>query len=309
VHTVSDRFAALGLGYYLSGAVVLDHRVAHATVFVSRVDDVAFVEAGGDRRRVLALRRLDALNVTRPVLGMQGEELGDPVVLLDQIETFVANKVAPVAAGEAYPLGDASWRSTGPGARLAAVAGDAIRRELAGHLDPAHDLDPQLIALVIATVRRHEAEHGIDADRDPPLRAAPALARLGVDSGAPSDRFALRARSELSGYVSQIANDPVVPQLALWNFASQAFHADRWGTAEAYAAVVAIEGLARYAGVTAPAPLVTAGRLDRGRLAQLALVLADLPDPALRSAARALWQDQFETRFEPIVDRDARLTP
>lgn len=277
---VSDELAALGLGYYLKADVLVSKGAAHAAVFAYRVERVDFVRVGNDSERVLELRRLDRLNLTHAVLGMQADDLGDPVVLLDQVDEFIATHVTPVLVGGDYPLDDA---------RLATAAGDAIRRELAGR-------DASEIArFVIATVRRHEARHHYDVDA-PALRFPSALAAyVGTDEHS---KFVVRARAELAAYLSQIANDPVTPQLALWNLTSQALHGQRWGNAEAYVAVVVIEGLAR----GTHGPVVHGGSLDRARLAQLARPLADLSDEELRAAARALWTELYAEPVARMVD-------
>jgi hypothetical protein len=298
VHAVSDQFAALGLGYYLEGRVLVDRGVAHATIFVYGVEQVVFVRAGRDLRRVLSLRRLDRINVEHPLLGMQSEELGDPVLLLDQIDEFVADRVLPVVGGGPYRLGDDEWRTTASGRRLADAAGDAIRRELEHEATGADVRD-----LVVATVRRHEARHGVDNDRDTPLRTPRELAPfLGKSADGESRRFALRTRAELAAYTSQIANDRATPQLALWNLASQAFHHERWGSPESYVAVVVIEGLGRQLGIAPPHPAVTGGHLDRTALAAIGASLTAVSDDDLRRAARGLWSELYDEPLLPIVE-------
>ena len=282
---VSDQLATLNLAYYVDAAVFVNHGAAHAVTFAYRVEHVVFVHQGHDRKRVLELRRLDRLNAERTLLGMQSELLGDPVILLDQIEDFVSDRLAPVIAGGGYLLGD----DTASVRRLGGAAGAAVRAELLASSEPVADL-------VVATVRRHEARHAIDIDRDTPLRMpAPLSALVGSHDG---DAFAQRARAELAAYTSQIAGEPHTPQLALWNLATQAFHHERWGTPESYVAVVVIEGLARHAGAVLHMPSVRRGQLDRTQLAELALPLASLSDEQLRAAARALWLELYD---EPYV--------
>jgi hypothetical protein len=262
-HAVSDQLAALGLGYYLRADVLPDNGVKHAAVIAYRVEQVTFVRIAGEAHRVLELRRLDRINVKNPVLGMQSDDLGDPVVLLDEVEGFIASHVAPALAGAGYPFDDR---------QLALAAGGAIRRELAGR-DAA-----EVKRLVIATVRRHEARHDYDLDLDPPLHEPPPLAGKGF-----------RANAELSAYLSQIANDPVTPQLSLWNLAGQTFHHP--GTAEAFVGAVVICGLAH-----------TRVTTDRSRLAAIAVPLASLSDDQLRAEARALWRDLYSAEPATMVD-------
>ena len=367
VRAVSDQFAALGLGYYLEG----DLYGAHAIVQSYRVEDVTFVVADGVPHRVLALRRLDHLNVEHALLGMESAELGDPILLMDQIDEHVATRVLPLLApGAAFPLFDGAWQRSDAGI-LALAAGANARRELEAALGPDAEaaarigellvrrakllegwrrlvekkgrdlprveevflpdalfarlegiapvverieaagieealvrLDAARIAvrchqLVAATVRRHEAQHGLDEDRDEPLRMPHALAD--VIGASPS--FGERARNELSAYTSQIANDPLTPQLSVWNLARHAFDRDQWGTPESYVAVVAIETLARVIDHRERPPVIHDGEIDRGRLAQLAAVLAVAPAGTLREAARRAWAELFGEPLVPILDR------
>ncbi len=313
---VSEQLAALGVGLYLQGDVMIDpdggrgsrplqfqRGVAHAVVFVFAVERVVFVRAGGEPRRVLELRRLDGLNLRHTLLGRQGAEHGDPVVLLDEVDELAATHVLPTLRGHAYPLGDSGWRSTIYGRGPAFLAGEAVRRELVAALGPdATDPDrarARVTRILAASVGRHEARHAIDADRDTPLRYPAALAAYLPEDGG---ELAARARAELAAYLSQIGNEPVVPQLALWNLASLAFNRERWRTAEAYAGVVVIAGLARQLGIAAPGPLVVTGRLDRQRLVALAQPLAAQSSEKLRAAARKLWIELYGEPMLPIVD-------
>ncbi len=300
---VSDQLAAIGLGYYISADVILRGSTARAVIFSYQVEDVAFVRAGGEPRRVLSLRRLDRLNLALALLGRQGDELGDPVVLLDQVDHLVIDRVLPVLEGETYRLGDPSWRTgSRAGRMLATHAATGIERELRAALgDAVHDRERRLAfakQLVTATVRRHEARHGIDTTRTRALRYPPRLESLLGARGAAT----LRAELELAAYLSQIANDPMTPQLSLWNIAGHAFNT-RWGSAESYVAVVIVEGLARQLGKHSPQPLVMrGGQLDREGLATLALPLASQQSETLRQAARALWIELYGEPLLPIVD-------
>lgn len=286
---VSDEFANLGLGYYLQADALVDG-TAHAMLFMYRVEDVAFVRAGGERRRVLSLRRLDKLNLSLALLGRQTDEVSDPVIMLDRIDEFVADRVMPAFDGGSYPLGDHSLSWSPRGRALEQRAGEAVRRELvaAGATDRA-----SITPIVVATVRRHEARHGIDLYRATPLRYPRQLAAL--SDGNP------RAALELAAYVSQIGNDPTTPQLALWNLATHGFNRGRWGSAESYAAVVVIDGLAKELGIDARTPVTINGHLDRDRLVSLAIELSAQPSDKLRQAARQLWITLYGEPMLPIV--------
>ena len=93
----------------------------------------------------------------------------------------------------------------------------------------------------------------------------------------------------------------VTPQLALWNLATHGFNRDRWGSAESYAAVVVIDGLAKELGIDARTPAVINGHLDRDRLTTLAIELSAQPSDKLRQAARQLWITLYGEPMLPIV--------
>ena len=170
--------------------------------------------------------------------------------------------------------------------------------------DQIAELDAPRIAsriheLVSSTVRRHEAEHGYDWDRDTELRYPQPLADM---MGPPHDEqgnpnAAVRsARAELSAYLSQIANDPVTPHAAFWHLARQAFDKDRWYTGEMYAGYVVIEGLARHL-----APDLTPIGRGNERLAPLAMRIAQVPGPELRKAAQQLWAELYGEPYTTIT--------
>ncbi|MDB4956762.1 MAG: hypothetical protein JWO36_4331, partial [Myxococcales bacterium] len=180
------------------------------------------------------------------------------------------------------------------------VAGDAIRRELVTALgsdaSTAELARARLHKLVTSSVRHHEAQHGLDHDRD--LRQPAALAML----GDPKSEFAIRTRYELSAYLSQIASDMWLPQLTLWNLARHAFHGSQARVSEAYVAIATIEGLAHELHIALPGPLVHDGIIDRERLAAGVSAIAARSTTELRSAAARLWVTYFDRHLERIVD-------
>lgn len=378
VRAVSDQLAAAGVGYYLEGDVYTQGDAAHALVYAYRVEEVVFVKSGGQPRRVLDLRRLDHLNISHALLGMQSQDLGDPVLLLDQIEEHVASHVLPVLApSAAWELADDEYQK-GAGAALAKEVGETVRAELLAQLGkdaaaaqkiaaliseraeivdiwrrkltargwhvprteelflPASFLEsladevpgselrrveaieeelaqleaPRIASaaqqLLKASVRRHEAQHGIDSDRAEPLRYPAVLEEhLGPatdDDGEPRRRVE-SARAELSAYLSQLANDPVTPQLTLWNVARFAFDDGQVGTSESYAGIVILEGLARHRKLSIPGPVIHDRRIDRERLTQIARPLLGTSGDDLRTAARALWVELYGEELVPIAER------
>jgi hypothetical protein len=263
-----------------------------------RIEDVSFVRANTERTRVLGLRRLDRRDDVA-ALGMANEELGDPVVLLGQVDEKVRYQILPVLAGAEFPIGDDGWVNSRRGRHLAQIAAGGIRRELHAALGADVASEERATArcrrLLSSSVGRHEAQHGIDHDRGG-LRHPQALVAV---LGRASKTFALRARLELSAYASQIASDTWLPQLVLWNLARHAFRGTYIGNEESYVAVVILEGLARHFGMVPPGPVIRDnGEVDRERLAALVEPLAEIGTIELRSAAAALWAELFG---EPLV--------
>jgi hypothetical protein len=375
---VSDHFAALGLGYYVDGDVIQKNGRRHAIIYAYRVEHVAFVTAGRDKKRVLGLRRLDHINLSRTLLGMQSEELGDPLLLLDQIDEHVATHLLGVLAADgSYPLGDGAWRSSHLGAELGAAAGEAVRVELLAALGPDADaarvvgdltvsrtellgrwreylhlhnltlrpvgsallpesylpslapvlpdderakmaaLDEEMAAagvpriasrlhdLVVATVRRHEAQHAYDTDRGTPLPQPTTMMMLvgpAAQVDDPNANLARASRNELSAYLSQIASDPVTPHLALWALARSAFDRSRWGRPEAYVGTVVLTGLGRELGVPSAGVVIKKGKIDRERLELVAVAIAGKSSAELRAAAARLWSSLFGRPYVAITD-------
>jgi hypothetical protein len=375
VRELSQRFAEVGLGYFLEG------RFKSGFVYVQayRVEQVVFVAAGGKPRRVLSLRRLDRLSTSYAALGLHNEGIGDPLLMLDQIDENVASTVLPVLAKDApYPLADRAWMATPAGKALAAQIGGVIRAELAAALGadaaaveriaallveraglieewrdalerkqirfvatddlflPQGLLDqlegvvstyqrkqvkgieaelaqleaPRIHArvhdLVAASVRRHEAQHGFDYDRETELRYPQVLSAMLGSSNREGEEVSIvrSARSELAAWLSQVANDPVTPHASLWHLARWVFDHDQRGTSYFYAGIVVIEGLARRLGAQVEGRTFRRG-LDRERLAELAKLIASQPGAALRTAAAGLWMDLYGEPVTPIVDAPA----
>jgi len=376
VKDLTDQFAAAGLGYFLEGRF----HGGYAYIQAYRVDEVVFVVTNGTPRRVLSISRIDHLNTAYAVLGMQDENVGDPVLHMERIAEFVASTELPALAPDAaYPLAEDTWLATPEGKALALAIGVAVRREYSAalgadaaastqiakllvergeiiakwrdHLErknivfsttddlfvspdllkaldgavPTYQLErveaidgvlaeleaPRIHArvhdMVAATVRRHEAQHGFDYDRETEARYPEALASL---LGPPHDdqgnevAIVTSARHELSAYLSQVINDPITPHASLWHLAQQVFSRDRAGTGEFYAGVIVLEGLAKQLGLDTSTPTFHRG-LDRERMATLALAIAKLPDDKLRDAASALWRTLYGEAATTVVDKPA----
>jgi len=131
-HDVSFQLAALGLGYFLDADVTTRGNSRDAWLYAYRVELISIVERGREPMRVLNLRRLDQLNYAETKFGMQGEELGDPLVLLDQIDENVATRDLRVLADTgSFRIGGDDWMDGNTAAlELRAKVDGAVRREL-----------------------------------------------------------------------------------------------------------------------------------------------------------------------------------
>jgi hypothetical protein len=159
--------------------------------------------------------------------------------------------------------------------------------------------------LVAATVRRHEAQHGFDYDRETELRYPQALQDLlgSPHDGDGNERPLVRsARAELSAYLSQTLNDPHTPHAAFWHLVRNVFDRNDWGTGEFYAALVAIEGVAKQLGADTSTPRRKDGQFDRDRASAFATLIASQSPDKLRAATRALWTELYGEPPTDIVD-------
>jgi hypothetical protein len=300
IGALSDQLVGAGLGYFVD-LELRPLQPARPTVY--RVEKVTFVRADRERIRVLDVRELGGSS-GRTALGMKPEGHSDPIVLLDRIESYVDHDLLPVLDGHRYELADDRWART-PGARGAANAATrAIRRELATAIGARRDAQARIRQLLISSVRHHEAQHGLEQDREV-VQPAVLVSQVGPlrDGRGRYDTHALRARNELSAYVSQIASDMWLPQVSLWSLARHAFRpAGARLSPEAIAAVVVLEGLAAELGIASPGSALRGELIDRDRLAALVAPLASVPTIDLRSAAARLWARLFGEPLVRLVD-------
>lgn len=147
---------------------------------------------------------------------------------------------------------------------------------------------------LVSSVERHEVQHRLDAI-GPALPMPPVLeARVGpLERAGEERRGAARARDELSAYLAELARDPRTPRVGLTLLARFLFDQRMHGAAECYAALTIVEGLAEALGVSAGAPLLADGAIDRHAVGQVWLALVALPPERLREAARRLWETLF----------------
>jgi hypothetical protein len=261
---LADAFERAGADYYVRVEIATypaepPDTTAHDELIVRsyRIERRTLLAAGDHQVRVLDLRQLSSDYV--PALGLFD---GRSVVLVDNIESTVADVMMPViAGGGAFPI---AWSDDRIAHELEAAASGAIRRELRGVLgadaalgarvgalmarraaigwdDPdferdaravsarlqALDPDERLVRRVAAAlaigVRLHEAQHALDAARAEPLACPPALQRAIAELGPAGSEP--HATLELSAFLAELAGDEPVPQASLWSIAVFAFAA------------------------------------------------------------------------------------
>ena len=151
-----------------------------------------------------------------------------------------------------------------------------------------------------ASVERHEVQHRLDATRRSPIMPKVLADRVGpLQLDGHEQGRATTARAELSAYLAELARDTRTGRVGLGMVARFLFDRRLHGTAECYAALVILEGLAAELGVAQDAPLVAGGAVDRRGAGKLYLGLVELPPEQLRAAAKRLWERLFET---PLPD-------
>ena len=153
--------------------------------------------------------------------------------------------------------------------------------------------------LIAGTVRRHEAQHGLDDDRGEKLKYPNELvAYVGEfhDRKGEPRSAAEHANAELSAYTSQIANDPATPMFVLGHLARFALERDSWGTTESYVAVVLVEVLAGETGI------IHDGGVDLPRYEAALTRLAARTDDELRANARSAYERMYRERLAVIAD-------
>jgi hypothetical protein len=145
------------------------------------------------------------------------------------------------------------------------------------------------------SVERHEVQHRLDALGPQPAPMPATLeARVGpLEQDGKERRLAASARAELSAYLAELARDARTPKVGLTMIARFLFDLRLQGTAESYAALAILEGLADRLGVPMPGKLVVEHMIDRRAAASVFLALVALPPERLREEASKLWAALF----------------
>lgn len=278
---VNDAFVAAGIGYRL--------RWGEGIIDTYRIDRIATYSAGGVPYKVFEIHALHATRATP--LGLSAD---DSVIFLDRVDEIVDRELLPLVFdnGE-YQTGPAEWRKTEPAQNVSRAFTDAVRGELAplvGTSDrPA--ARAALVDLMAMTAGRHETQHVLDGSRKYTDLGIKALAGITAKSFV---------QIELTAYLSQIANDPITPHLALYISLHRSFLDKR--STEAYVGVVVVEGLARQLAIPQAGPVLNGDIIDRDRLAQVASEVMRRDGTELRAAATRLYVELLGSPVVPITD-------
>jgi hypothetical protein len=132
---LDDELARAGLGYFLDSDVWSGEKAGHAVFYLYQVEEVRFVPGPAKPTRVLVVRRIDRLNVSRTELGMQVDYLRDPLVLRQPLEAYAVTKILPaIDADKPLRSGDDAWEGEPEARALAKLAGQVIRQTLTAPL-------------------------------------------------------------------------------------------------------------------------------------------------------------------------------
>jgi hypothetical protein len=151
--------------------------------------------------------------------------------------------------------------------------------------------------VLMGSIARHEAQHGLDDDRDVELPMPVAIAAMAGSTG----RRAESGRNELSAYLSEIASDDELARLDVVLLSRFAFDSGAWGYAEGDVAAVLLVEMARAVGVdVGDAPLIVGGEYDRARLSKAFIAVVSKPTAEVQVAARKAYEALFGEKLNVL---------
>lgn len=223
-----------------------------------------------------------------------GEILGRRRKLFEAWNERAARRGALIATPEKLLLGDEyeeALRGVVPSFELAEL------RKMNGELE-APEISGAYAALreaLVASVQRHEVQHRLDFSRGAPLRMPRSLEeRVGAaETGGRENRHAARARNELSAYLGELARDPRTARSNFTMTIRHLFDRKMHGTAESYAALAILEGLAADLAPGQSVEFVKDHRVDLDAVCAAYLAVSRASAADLRAAAGRLWQKLF----------------
>jgi hypothetical protein len=151
-----------------------------------------------------------------------------------------------------------------------------------------------------ASVERHEVQHRLDALR--PLPRPVAIDELMPATQTPAgERRRDKIQMELSGYLSQIARDDLVPHVTFSLFVRFLVDPKLRGLEEAYAAIAAVEALAPELGATDVGHVFHDHKFDEDRILRAHQYAVAARGPDLSAAARRVWGRLFGVELGPLA--------
>lgn len=150
---------------------------------------------------------------------------------------------------------------------------------------------------ILAAIETHEVQHRLDAVRGIPMPAA-------IDALVPAtpaeEAKRERIQAELSAYLAEMARAPELARVTLDLLARFLADPETRGGAESYAALVALEALAKELGVPDASPLLRQGVLDEARFARAERAVTNKAPDALAAAAGRAWAALFGRALDPV---------
>jgi hypothetical protein len=151
-----------------------------------------------------------------------------------------------------------------------------------------------------ASVERHEVQHRLDALR--PLPRPAAIDELMPATQTPAgERRRDKIQVELSGYVSQIARDDLLPHVTFSLFIRYLVDPKLRGLEEAYAAIAAVEALAPELGATDVGHVFHDHKFDDDRILRAHRHAVAARGADLSAAARRVWGRLFGVELAALA--------
>jgi hypothetical protein len=303
---LDDELTAAGIPLFVDVDLVRSTTRRTTFAFSFTVEEVHLYRSGKLTVRALYLRRLDRMNYTQTLLGFTRPSLREGLVLLDQLSEQVESELMPALADDVpYPTDLEPDEDFPEGIEVARHIGESVRAELRAAVAgaPEHEVTERLTQVVGRSVARHEVQHRLDrsgAGRRLPRELAELVGPL-IDDEGEERPHVVRARAELSAYLAEVARADEHPttRLELADLARNLLEKDRWGTAECWASLVILDGLARELGISAGSLLV-AREIDRTVAAHIITNLVARPETEVRAAAARLWARLFGEPLPPL---------
>jgi hypothetical protein len=155
-----------------------------------------------------------------------------------------------------------------------------------------------------ASIERHEVQHRLDVLR-------PTTTPDVIDALVPSAQIKAvverrrRIQSELSAYLAQLARDDLLPHVTFALIVRFLVDPKLRGSAESYAAIAAIEELARELAISDVVPVFHDHKVDDVRVGRAYRQIVAARGSDLSAAAKRVWARLFGAPLAPLADTGA----